>query len=352
MTLEREDEPRAVRDGTGSPPTSGTLSADQMLSDADQTASDADQTTSDRDEALAEADRASSDRDQGASDRDQATSDAEWAAIPESTPDQAEAHEGARAERQASTFSRITSTAERAAHSERRQARAAERDATSALRDAAGEVRDGRVLRIVSALERTDPELARAFDELNEQAAADRARAARDRAQAARDRADAARLRARLEAEVRRAHIDDLTGVYRRDMGRMALLHEIERARRAGGRFTLAFADVDGLKVVNDRDGHAAGDRILQSVASEIRAHVRSFDPVIRYGGDEFVAGMGATDVVEAKGRFDAIRASLQAQAGVTISVGFATLQESDGPDQLIERADEALLQAKGQRFN
>jgi len=51
----------------------------------------------------------------------------------------------------------------------------------------------------------------------------------------------------------------------------MALSNEIDRARRSDGRFVLALVDVDGLKGVNDRDGHAAGDRVLQSVTEAIR---------------------------------------------------------------------------------
>ena len=110
-----------------------------------------------------------------------------------------------------------------------------------------------------------------------------------------------------LESELRSAHLDQLTGAYRREMGRMALSHEIDRARRSDGRFVLAFVDVDRLKLVNDRDGHAAGDRILQAVVRVIRARLRSFDPIVRYGGDEFVCGLTGTDLPEAERRFEAV---------------------------------------------
>jgi len=70
--------------------------------------------------------------------------------------------------------------------------------------------------------------------------------------------------------------------------------HEIDRARRSDGRFVVAFADVDRLKIVNDQEGHAAGDRVLQAVVSAIRTRLRSFDPIIRYGGDEFVCAVWA----------------------------------------------------------
>ena len=178
-------------------------------------------------------------------------------------------------------------------------------------------------------------------------AGAARARAAADRDRAAQDRAEAALDRNRLETELNSAHLDDLTGAFRREVGALALGHEIDRARRADGRFILAFVDVDGMKMVNDRDGHAAGDRVLRTLVSTIRSHLRSFDPVVRYGGDEFVCGLGGVDIVEVERRFDAICWSLQAEVGVGIGVGLAALGPDDTLDQLTARADAALRVAK-----
>lgn len=187
----------------------------------------------------------------------------------------------------------------------------------------------------------------RELGELRAQAAANRARAAEDRARAAEERATAARERARLESELHSAHLDDLTGAYRREMGRLVLTHEIDRARRSDGRFVIAFVDVDRLKVVNDRDGHAAGDRALQSVVRAMRTRLRSFDPIIRYGGDEFVCGLGGTDIGEARRRFDSIGVAIESDARVTISVGLAELAPGDTADALTERADAAMLEAR-----
>jgi diguanylate cyclase (GGDEF)-like protein len=158
------------------------------------------------------------------------------------------------------------------------------------------------------------------------------------------DRAEAARELSRLEADLRTAHLDDLTGAYRRDMGRLTLAHEIDRARRTDARFVLAFVDVDQLKEVNDRDGHAAGDRVLQAVVRAIRTRLRSFDPIVRYGGDEFVCGLSGTDLAGAGRRFDAIGAAIEMDAGVSISVGLAALRPGETVEQLTERADEAML--------
>lgn len=130
-------------------------------------------------------------------------------------------------------------------------------------------------------------------------------------------------------------------------MGRLAITHEIDRVRRSGGPLVVAFADVDELKTVNDRDGHAAGDRVLRSVVRAMRARLRSFDLIIRYGGDEFVCALGGTGLAEAKRRFDLIGVAIEADAGVGISVGFAELEPGDTADGLTARADAAMLGVK-----
>jgi diguanylate cyclase (GGDEF)-like protein len=199
-------------------------------------------------------------------------------------------------------------------------------------------------------------------------AAADRATAARDRARAAADRETASRaraeaaldreraaadlaateaVRAEVESQLKRAHLDDLTGAYRRDMGRLAISHEIDRARRGDGRFVACFFDLDDLKLINDREGHPAGDRALIAVVAAVRSRLRSFDPVMRYGGDEFIAGLGGTDVAGAERRFRAVQATLDVEAGVRISVGFAQLEPGDTVDDLIERADRDLYRRR-----
>jgi diguanylate cyclase (GGDEF)-like protein len=129
----------------------------------------------------------------------------------------------------------------------------------------------------------------------------------------------------------------------------MLLNQEIDRARRADGRLVVAFVDVDGLKELNDREGHAAGDRVLQAVVSAIRKRLRSFDPITRYGGDEFVCGLGGTDLLEARRRFDAIGISIEAEVGVGISVGLAALEATDTADVLTDRADTAMFAIKMQ---
>ena len=241
---------------------------------------------------------------------------------------------------------------ERAATARDRDATARLRDRIADARDDAGRTRDARAADLAQTAEASDASLLQQLEELAARAAADRARAAADRARAGIDRANAARERARLEAELRTAHLDDLTGAYRRDMGRLALSHEIDRARRSDGRFVVAFVDVDGLKDVNDREGHAAGDHVLETVVEAIRMRLRSFDPIIRYGGDEFVCGLIGTDLQEAERRFEAIGSAIEEKAHVGISVGLAVLEAGDTADQLTERADAAMLAVKAQHHS
>jgi diguanylate cyclase (GGDEF)-like protein len=203
----------------------------------------------------------------------------------------------------------------------------------------------------------SDSPLAKKLEQVRVRAAAagDRAASARSRAAASEDRAaqgeaSAARERARLEAELLIAHLDDLTGAFRREMGRLALNHEIDRARRGDGRFVIVFADVDGLKRVNDRDGHAAGDHVLKEVVWAMRSNLRSFDPIVRYGGDEFVCGLGGVDHDVVARRFEVIDRSVQSDVGVGISVGLAQLEPDDTLDLLSARADAALLDVKKRR--
>lgn len=317
--------------------------ADQSAADADQTAQDTDQTGSDRDQASADSDQTASDRDQSAADRDEA-------ADAFRTPAAAAAYARSRDDRDASTYARLLSHADRDATTSARIVTAAERDAVAAARDESARRRDARADDIDRSIDDSNLPVIDQLQLLRAQAAADRARAAADRERAAADRTAAASERARLEDGVRTAHLDDLTGAYRRGMGRLAISNEVERARRADGRFVVVFVDIDKMKDVNDVHGHAAGDLVLQTLVRIIRSRLRPFDPIIRYGGDEFVCGLGGADIGDAAVRFREIDRSLQRELGVGISVGLATLAVDETPDQLTARADAALLEAKAAR--
>jgi len=122
------------------------------------------------------------------------------------------------------------------------------------------------------------------------QAAEDRLLAASDRAAAALDRHSAALDRLDASDTLHVAYHDSLTGVLVRSAGREQLNQCVDRARRASEPLIVAYVDVDHLKDVNDQRGHAAGNQLLRQVARCLRNGLRSYDIIVRYGGDEFVA--------------------------------------------------------------
>jgi diguanylate cyclase (GGDEF)-like protein len=203
------------------------------------------------------------------------------------------------------------------------------RDARATARENEARIRD-------AAMGRVDP---RTVQE-QVQARRDRYAAARDRFHAKADRA-ASRLDRIVSANERQeSSIDGLTGAYRRDAGMLELEHEVTRARRTGDSFVLAFVDVDNLKVRNDLHGHIAGDKLLRRIADTLRANVRSYDLVVRYGGDEFVCGFPALDVRDATERFARINEDLAAHDEASVAFGIAELQPGDSLTDLITRAD------------
>ena len=198
-------------------------------------------------------------------------------------------------------------------------------------------------------LDTNDPrasQVLEALAEMRDRAAANRMRAAADRARAAKDREVAAEDRQHLLGELEQAHLDAL-GAYRRGMGEIALVNEIERARRSKDPLSLAYIDCDALKAVNDHDGHAAGDEWLRELVALLRSMLRPYDPVVRWGGDEFVCTISNVTLDDASRRFDGIRADLVAATGQGVTVGLAALEEKDSLETLLERADAALLEAR-----
>jgi diguanylate cyclase (GGDEF)-like protein len=162
------------------------------------------------------------------------------------------------------------------------------------------------------------------------------------------------RLRALIDQCARladQATVDELTGAMRRGSGMAALQREIDRNRRSPGKGLVAiFIDLDGLKAVNDRDGHAAGDERLRATVKAIRERLRSYDLVIRYGGDEFVCVLTNSDAAEAERTAAALRENVLVRAQGSISVGVAELQPDDDGEVLVARADLALYTGRSVR--
>jgi diguanylate cyclase (GGDEF)-like protein len=142
---------------------------------------------------------------------------------------------------------------------------------------------------------------------------------------------------------------DELTGALRRAAGIVATEREIARARRQKRPLCVAFADVDGLKLINDSRGHAAGDQLLRSLAGALRAGLRGQDLVFRYGGDEFVCVLPDTGEEAARTKLAEIQRETAAK-GVRFCVGLAELERSDDVVSLLGRADRRLYERKAKR--
>ena len=170
-----------------------------------------------------------------------------------------------------------------------------------------------------------------------------------------------ATLRERAEASEARykalAAQDQLTGI----ANRSSMIADIDlatRNRRQDRRLlALGFFDLDGFKQINDRHSHAAGDQVLQTVATRLRRQLRPGDRVARWGGDEFVVLLrdldGEGEVLHVLERLRAAVAEPIPYAGhqlqVTASVGVALLDAGEEADfdDLVRRADAAMYQVK-----
>jgi diguanylate cyclase (GGDEF)-like protein len=329
----------------GSELVTGGRDEDHTLSDHDQTTSDQDQTWSDHDQTASEGDQRSADEDQHAADDDLAAG-------------------GDRVTYQRSAQARERSSRERADVSALRDESAAarlgtadERDRAAALRDRGAEGRDELArLHDLEAdedasrediLSRSRRDRARASAD-RAKAAADRDRAAADRQEAARERAEALRYRTESADDLKSATTDELTGAWTRRFGLEEVSRELERAQRTSALLVLAFIDVDGLKQVNDSQGHLAGDKLLQLVGETLRANVRSYDVIVRYGGDELLCAMPNLSAPEARARFERIAAILTAaNAEHSVTFGLAEAEPADSLQELIARADADLLEAR-----
>jgi diguanylate cyclase (GGDEF)-like protein len=168
------------------------------------------------------------------------------------------------------------------------------------------------------------------------------------RADAARDRQEAALLRHQAALDKAAASTDELTGALNRRGGLVALQNEVDRCRRGPCQLVLGFVDVDGLKQVNDVRGHLAGDELLKEVADGLRTALRSYDVLMRFGGDEFVYSFAGASLADALQRFAAMRTTLAHLNGDSVSAGFAELTATDRLEDLIGRADEDLYRRRG----
>jgi diguanylate cyclase (GGDEF)-like protein len=178
------------------------------------------------------------------------------------------------------------------------------------------------------------------------QAAEDRVLAASDRAAAALDRHSAALDRLDASDTLQIAYRDSLTGALVRSAGREQLNQCVERAHRNSESLIVAYIDVDHLKTANDARGHAAGDELLRRVARCLRDGLRSYDIMVRYGGDEFVCALPGAQVEEARKRLSDIRSTLTGLPNrASFSFGLAELRANETLDELLARADRQMYE-------
>jgi two-component system cell cycle response regulator len=163
------------------------------------------------------------------------------------------------------------------------------------------------------------------------------------------------RLRADLGHALEMALTDPLTGFY----NQRYLMRHLRGLMTAGlsGGICVLMLDVDHFKQVNDRYGHAAGDRALKLVAETLRSRTRVFDSIARYGGEEFVVVMPGSSASDGLHAAERLRAAIEATPfhptpgtthRLTVSIGVEfTAARDTTPEQLLQDADAAMYRAK-----
>jgi diguanylate cyclase (GGDEF)-like protein len=162
-----------------------------------------------------------------------------------------------------------------------------------------------------------------------------------------------AELTAANRALERIAREDPLTGARNRLAAGERLREEFVRMKRTGQPYAVLLMDVDHFKRINDTFGHGAGDEVLRQLAHMLASSFRESDFLARFGGEEFLAILPATDLPGASASAEKIRAEMSARAigaagRVTISIGVALARPTDASEEeAVRRADAALYRAK-----
>jgi diguanylate cyclase len=151
-------------------------------------------------------------------------------------------------------------------------------------------------------------------------------------------------------------NLDPLTGTASR-VGMLTKLREQQALVQRKVQFCcLAMMDIDHFKGVNDTYGHAVGDRVLAALAHQLKAELRPYDVIFRYGGEEFLICMPTMEIKTGFAAIDRLRQSVADMTfeseggqpfGVTVSFGLTLLDADVSVETSIERADKALYAAK-----
>lgn len=167
-----------------------------------------------------------------------------------------------------------------------------------------------------------------------------------------------AKLRLALDRERIKADTDRLTGMLNKEAFRERAELAIAQARRYNHPVSLAFIDLDNFKQVNDTQGHARGDKLLQEFSKTIIATIRKTDLAGRIGGDEFCIFFPETDQVMVRAAVEKLTRALDimtSQSGwqVTASLGVVSCTEiGETFDALLGKADKLMYKAKSKGKN
>ncbi|MEW7975039.1 MAG: GGDEF domain-containing protein [Candidatus Thiodiazotropha endolucinida] len=165
-----------------------------------------------------------------------------------------------------------------------------------------------------------------------------------------------------LQSEVKKLRdeisTDALTGLFNRRALNKRMHELVEAHNGASTPFSILMLDIDHFKQFNDNFGHVIGDEVIRRVGLIMRDKLRDVDFPARYGGEEFTVLLPGTDITHAMSVAETIhhsvaklilikRSTKEKLPSVTVSVGAASCRRGDSPETLLERADQALYQAK-----
>lgn len=160
-----------------------------------------------------------------------------------------------------------------------------------------------------------------------------------------------AKVESLTEEVYKLAALDQLTGLYNRRSGEQRLAEEMSRAMRHSRPLTLLLIDVDNLKQINDRLGHAAGDLLLKQFAERLQKAIRGSDLAARLGGDEFMVLLPecrAEEVKHVLARLQGLRVEYEREKiDCRFSRGWTDFRPGETAPELLKRADEALYEDK-----
>ncbi|QJR81760.1 GGDEF domain-containing protein [Alteromonas pelagimontana] len=161
--------------------------------------------------------------------------------------------------------------------------------------------------------------------------------------------------RRKLAEQLISSHTDTLTRLPNRQAYNDRLQQEAELAQQSGLPLALAIADLDHFKSINDKFGHAAGDKTLQVVGKHFRSVLDEQDFIARWGGEEFVLLFPGTDASALVEKLELLRTTLEKipfkfkeeKISISASFGGASFKNNESPEDVFERADKHLYQAK-----